>query len=61
MASTRQRNNDTQQRVLRYLKLGWPIRKIADTLAISTQSVYYHEARLIEAGVVEPREKERAS
>lgn len=41
---------DTSRRVLRYLKLGWPIRRIADTLAISTQAVYKHRDRLIQAG-----------
>ena len=41
---------DTRRRVLRYLKLGWPVRKIADTLGVSTQAVYQHRARLLEDG-----------
>lgn len=45
---------DTRRRVLRLLRLGWPVRRIAETLGISTQGVYHHKKNLIESGELKP-------
>jgi DNA-binding CsgD family transcriptional regulator len=47
------KDSDTRQRVLRWKLRGWSARRIADKLAISTQSVYYHLHKLEDAGELE--------
>jgi predicted ArsR family transcriptional regulator len=47
------KDSDTRQRVLRWKLRGWSAQRIADKLAITTQSVYYHLHKLEESGELE--------
>jgi len=44
------KESDTRAKVLRWKQRGWSAQRIADKLAITKQSVYYHLHRLQEDG-----------